>query len=117
MDQPYSVWADMLAKFHTSPEGIQALWLVCVPVTVLGFTGLIMRGLTALIRVLSQILSQILSGRIERGHLIYGIYQDPQGRWMVYRHGRGVREVDGTSPPEPIGRGEAVSGAFRGPEI
>jgi hypothetical protein len=45
MDQPYSVWADLLNKFHTSSDIIQALWLVAVPVTLLGVTGLVMRGL------------------------------------------------------------------------
>ena len=36
MDQPYSLWADWLSKFHTWPEFIQAQWVVAIPVTVLG---------------------------------------------------------------------------------
>ena len=39
MEQPYSVLADWLSRFHTWPEFIQALWLVAVPVTVLGGRG------------------------------------------------------------------------------
>ncbi|MCB5176976.1 hypothetical protein [Microvirga lenta] len=45
MDQPYSVWADVLNKFHTSSDAIQALWLLTVAVTVLGTTWIVMRGL------------------------------------------------------------------------
>jgi hypothetical protein len=45
MDQPYSIVADWLSKFHTWPESIQALWLIAVPVTVLGVTWIVMRGL------------------------------------------------------------------------
>jgi hypothetical protein len=44
MDHPYSVWADALDKFHTSSDWIQALWLIVVPVTVLGVTWLFVRG-------------------------------------------------------------------------
>jgi len=44
MDQPYSAWADCLSKFHTWSEFIQALWLVSVPVTLLGMTWITMRG-------------------------------------------------------------------------
>ena len=42
--QPYSLLADWLSKFHTWPEFIQALWLVAVPITLLGMTWLMMRG-------------------------------------------------------------------------
>jgi hypothetical protein len=34
----YSVVADMLAKFQSSPEWIKALWLVAVPATLVGMT-------------------------------------------------------------------------------
>jgi hypothetical protein len=34
----YNAFADMLAKFHTSPAIIQALWLVAVPTMVFGVT-------------------------------------------------------------------------------
>ncbi|WP_114945388.1 hypothetical protein [Microvirga calopogonii] len=109
MEQPYSAWADWLSKFHTWPELIQALWLVSVPLTFIGATWLLMRGLRDLIPALSR--------RRWRGHLIYGVYQDPQGRWMVYWHGRQPQEVDWTNPPpELIGRGQVVQGVFRRPE-
>ena len=83
MDQPYSPWADWLSKFHTWPESIQALWLVAVPLTVLGVAWLVMRGLRDLIPL----------ARRERGLLVYGIYRDKQGRWMVYRHGSEPQEI------------------------
>ncbi|EIM26011.1 hypothetical protein [Microvirga lotononidis] len=126
MDQPYSLWADWLSKFHTWPEFIQALWLVAGPVTLLGLAWLVMRGLRDLVRPSPS----ERHGRSEwrghggslghgewRGPLIYGVYQDPQGRWMVYRHGREPEAVDWENlPPELIGRGSVVQGAFRRPE-
>ena len=36
MDQPYNAFADWLAKFHTSSEPIQALWIVAIAATVVG---------------------------------------------------------------------------------
>jgi len=52
-----------------------------------------------------------------RGHLIYGVYQDDQGRWMVYWHGRKPEPVDWENPPpELVGRGTVVQGVFRRPE-
>lgn len=100
MDQPYSAWADWLSKFHTWPAFIQALWLIAVPMTLLGVTWLVMRALRDLIPMLS---------RRERGLLVYGVYQDGRGRWMIYRHGRQLREVDWTNPPpELIGQGQVI---------
>jgi len=112
MDQPYSVQtysvlADWLSKFHTWPEFIQALWIVAIPVTVLGVTWLTMRALRDLI-------SLTRTKRHWRGHLIYGVYQDPQGRWMIYWHDRQPQELDWANPPpELIGRGEVIRGVFR----
>ncbi|KLK91201.1 hypothetical protein AA309_21230 [Microvirga vignae] len=108
MDQPYSPWADWLSKFHTWAEAIQALWLVAVPLTLLGLTWLVMRGLRDLIG----------PARHDEGRLIYGVYQDAQGRWMVYRHNRQPQEIDWeNAPPELIGRGQMIDGVFRRPEV
>ncbi|EIM29452.1 hypothetical protein [Microvirga lotononidis] len=108
-------WADWLSKFHTWPEFIQALWLVSVPVTLIGITWLMMRGLRDFVPGRSR---REWRGHGERrGHLIYGVYQDPQGGWMVYRHGREPEAVDWENPPpELIGRGSVVQGVFRRPE-
>jgi len=107
--QAYSVVADILSKFHTAPDWIQALWLVMVPVTVLGLAWLVTRGLAGMIPLLAR--------RHWRGHLIYGVYQDPQGRWMVYWHGRKPQAIDWENPPpELIGRGTVIQGVFRRPE-
>ncbi|PVE23225.1 hypothetical protein DC522_16965 [Microvirga sp. KLBC 81] len=109
MDQPYSIVADWLSKFHTSPEFIQALWLIAMPATVLGVTWLVMRGLAGL--------SHTLSLRHWRGHLIYGVYQDEQGHWMIYWHNRKPEAIDWANPPpELIGRGHVIHGVFRRPE-
>ncbi|MBZ6074905.1 hypothetical protein [Microvirga puerhi] len=49
MDQPYSLAADWLSKFHTAPELIQALWIIAIPVTVLGLAWIVMRGLREIV--------------------------------------------------------------------
>jgi hypothetical protein len=97
MDQPYR--ADWLSKFHTWPEPIQALWLVAVPATLLGLAWLVLRFARDLVS-------------LWRGHpewpprLIYGVYRDRRGRWMIYRHGQDPQEIDPHNPlPELIGRG------------
>jgi hypothetical protein len=101
MDQPYSVIADWLSKFHTWPETIQALWLIAVPVTVLGVTWIVMRGLRDTVAV----------WRGGEGRQTDGVCQDAQGSWTVYWHGRDLKELDRTNPPpELVGRGLVVQG-------
>lgn len=104
MDQPYSAWADWLNKCHSSSECIQALWLVTIPVTLLGLAWIVLHGIRAF-------------ARQDRGTLIYGVYQDRCGRWMVYRHGRKPQEVDWTNPPPGlIGPAAVIQGVFGRPE-
>lgn len=93
MDQPYSVWADLLNKFHTSSELIQALWLVAVPVTLLGTTWLVMRTLRDIA------LATRLPRSETRSLLVYGVVQDAGGRWHVIRHGHAPTPLDRQSPP------------------
>jgi hypothetical protein len=45
----YSIVADLLAKFHTSSEWIQALWLVALPAALVGMTWCVADVLKALI--------------------------------------------------------------------
>jgi hypothetical protein len=88
MEPSYSVLADALSKFHTSPEWIQALWLVAVPVTVLGSAYCVMRAA-------KEIAVAALNRREElQGRAIYAIYQSPDGRWLLYARGA-VRELKG----------------------
>jgi hypothetical protein len=94
MDQPYSVVADWLSKFHTWPEFIQALWLVAVPVTVLGVTWLVMRG------VRDTVAAWRTGSRGERhGRLVYGVIEDAEGRLLVCRDGE-VRVIAGKRPSQ-----------------
>jgi hypothetical protein len=99
---PYSPFADWLSKFHTASEPIQALWIVALTATVLGVTWLVMRGLR-------EIAARRPRQPVDGGPLIYGVFQDLQGRWMVYSHGRSAEEVDWTNPSgELVGRGRVV---------
>ncbi|HZH52325.1 MAG TPA: hypothetical protein VEZ16_10650 [Microvirga sp.] len=106
MQQPYSVLADWLSKFHTWPESIQALWLVAVPVTVLGVTWIVMRGLRDVVAA--------WRGQDEtRGRLVYGVIEDVEGRVLVWRDCE-VRAVEARhtlrpSSPRPLG----LSKSFR----
>jgi len=76
-----------------------------VPVTVLGVTWLVTRALKDLVPRLHK-----------RGILIYGVYQDAQGRWMVYWHGRKPQVLDWENPPpELIGQGTVIQGMWRKP--
>ncbi|MCB8820442.1 hypothetical protein [Microvirga rosea] len=52
MEPPYSVLADALSKYQSSPDWVQALWLVAVPVTVVGSVACVMRGVTAIVLAL-----------------------------------------------------------------
>ena len=75
---PYSLAADLLSKFHTSAEWIQALWLLAVPALVLGLAYLIKETVVALAR-----------GRAEpERELLYSVYRDAEGGLLLYRHER-----------------------------
>jgi hypothetical protein len=99
MDQPYSVWADLLNKFHTSSEPIQMLWLLVVLLMVVGVTW-------CLTRLLRDIAVAAMRPRREsRNVLVYGVVQDAGGQWQVIRHGHAPKPLDWTNPPpELLGR-------------
>jgi hypothetical protein len=82
MDHPYSVWADVLDKFHTSSDWIQALWLMVSPVTVLGVTWLFVRGVR-------ETVSLLRDRREPCGHSIHAAYEEPRGSclFLARRHG------------------------------
>jgi hypothetical protein len=87
MDQPYSPVADWLSKFHTASEPIQALWIVALAILGLALAATIL----GLARTLTAPLRLWLATRRERGEprgeLVYGVYRDAQGRWLLYAPG------------------------------
>ncbi|WP_262031121.1 hypothetical protein [Microvirga sp. Mcv34] len=83
----YSVMADALSKFHTAPEWIQALWLVMVPVTVLGLGFCLLRAVT-------EIAAMVARRGERQGEPLYAIYRTTDGRLMMYARGV-VRELQG----------------------
>ena len=94
--QSYSVWADLLDKFHTSSDPVQALWLAAVPTLVLGVTWLVMRGLRDIVVAMRRPRSE--SGRLP----VYDVVQDQDGQWQVIRHGREPKPLDWRNPPPEL---------------
>src|SRR5215213_6590146 len=85
MEPSYSIVADALSKFHTAPEGIQALWLVMVPVTVLG-------AAFCLLHAVKEIVALFVRPGERRGVPLYALYEDADGRLMLYARGT-LREL------------------------
>ena len=54
MEPSYSVWADWLSKFHTWPEGVQALWVLGLTLTALAVIAGTTRVLVALVSVMRR---------------------------------------------------------------
>jgi hypothetical protein len=99
--QTYSFLADALSKFHTAPEGIQALWLVMVPVTLVGLG-------VCLLQAVKEIAGIVLRRGERQGEPLYAIYRTADGRLMMYARGA-VRELPSTELedmplPRPIQR-------------
>lgn len=75
---PYSFAADLLSKFHTSPDWIQALWLIAVPALIFGLAFLLKEMVVALAR----------RCRPDHGDLLYSIHRNPAGGFRLVRHGQ-----------------------------
>ena len=54
VEPSYSVWADWLSKFHTWPEGVQALWIIGLTATALGLIAGTTRVLVAIAGIFLQ---------------------------------------------------------------
>src|SRR3954463_588381 len=81
---PYSPFADWLSKFHTASEPIQALWILAIVAVALG----IVWALTLPLRVwLAGLRERVERRGAEGGELVYGVYRDRSGRWLVYAEG------------------------------
>ena len=72
----YSLWADMLNKFHTSPEWIQVLWLLAVPLLLFGLFWCVKEVLVAFARQRQE----------AKGELLYSIYRNNDNELLVYHH-------------------------------
>jgi len=60
------------------------------------------------LRAIREIVALAAGPRQAAGSLVYGVFQDRRGRWMVYLQGRGIREFAG----EGAGK---VEGPWTGP--
>ena len=102
MDQPYSVFADWLSKFHASSDWIQALWILAGPACLVGVAWSLAwaaRELAALrIRRYAAQPEDPQPGTLQ-GWPIYAIYHGTDGRWMFYVHGA-VRELRADETPQ-----------------
>jgi hypothetical protein len=78
---PYSFAADLLSKFHTSPDWIQALWLIAVPALVFGIGWLVKEMVVALAR-----------RRQPEGELLLSVYRRVDGGVVVYGMGGDQRQ-------------------------
>jgi hypothetical protein len=92
MEPSYSVVADALSKFHTAPEWIQALWLVMVPVTVLGTAF-------CLLQIVKEIAGLFARRGERRSVPLYVVYEDADGRLILDAPGA-VREWLGEGAEE-----------------
>ncbi len=79
----YSLWADLLNKFHTSPEWIQVLWLLAVPMLLFGLCWCIKEVLVAFARRRED----------AKGDLLYSIYRNSDNELLVYRHAEALEQV------------------------
>ena len=85
MEPFYSVVADALSKFHTAPEGIQALWLVMGAVIVVGTAF-------CLLQAVKEVVALFARPGERRGVPLYAIYEEADGRLMLHAGGT-VREL------------------------
>ena len=79
----YSLWADMLNKFHTSPEWIQVLWLLAVPLFLFGLCWCVKEVLVAFARKREN----------AKGELLYSIYRNSDNELLVFRHAEMLEQV------------------------
>ncbi len=80
----YSVWADLLNKFHTSPEWIQLLWLLAVPLLLFGLSWCVKEVLVAFAEKRES----------TKGELLYSIYRNSDNELLVYRHAEMLEQVN-----------------------
>jgi hypothetical protein len=89
--EPYSIAADLLSKFHTSPDWIQALWLIAVPALIFGLAYLVKEIVVALARRWTE----------PRGALLYNVYRDEDDVLVVQPVRTATPEHDTLTLPSP----------------
>jgi hypothetical protein len=80
MEPPYSVWADLLNKFHAAPVAIQALWLVVLAVAAMHVASVAGQVLREALRILEKRWAR-------KGRTASVLFQAPNGQWMLYTDG------------------------------
>jgi hypothetical protein len=102
MEPSYNAFADMLAKFQSSPEWIKALWMIAPMLTVLGIAYLATQVLRDVLRLRKVESPQPESGQgVLDGHLLYGIYRNAQGELVLYRYGK-TESLSADDLPPPL---------------
>ena len=81
-------------KFHTASEPVQALWLILTTAMVLGTVWCVTAMVTALARRRDT----------PPGQLLYGVYEDAEGRPHVHLSGRAQAAL-----PSPTGPAEEIA--------
>jgi hypothetical protein len=95
--EPYSLAADLLSKFHTSPEWIQALWLIAIPALIFGLAYLLKEMVVALARTRDR----------PPETLLYTIHRQDDDL-LVIRHGHDALALDNESLTAPAHGRERV---------
>jgi len=84
MENQYSIWADLLNKFHTSSEWVQMLWLLAVPLLLFGLIWCVKEVLVAFARPRPD----------AKGELVYTIFRNADNKLLVYSHIEVLEKVD-----------------------
>lgn len=80
----YSLWADLLNKYHTSPEWIQVLWLFAIPLLLFGLGWCLKEAVVAFAK----------RKQPPRGELVYSIYRNNDNELLVYKHSETLEQAN-----------------------
>jgi hypothetical protein len=89
----YNAFADMLAKFHTSSEGVKALWLLVMALTAVGVSACMAWAATEIVRA--------LAGR-RRGAAPVEFLVSGEDGWRLVRHEGEIRMMRLAGPVDAL---------------